>query len=215
MVNREKTARAAERRARRSRQGLWYYLAAIFRLLNIFGWFYNSRSRAERGSKPGQSDPWMSKWRYVSSIHRIFWAIYILPITLVNLVLAAVMAPFWMVFKRLRPSKLKKDDPTSKKMREKVDYEASHEGRDLFAPLGYGPEQVKGFWKGWFHRVWDMYCFVREVIHGSWRQGLQVCGVVVGCCIIYWQAWQLGHDFTNSPVSTARQLHQALDSTLY
>lgn len=184
-------------------RGCLYYTVRAVKCLNCFRLCYNSRSG--RGSKPKPSSRWSKKWGYISGLHRMAYLIYILPVLLLSFVCAALAALPWMMFKRCRPTKDVPEPLSEKrKQREKLDYDSDHPDRDIWAPLGYGSEQGRGVWKGWWHRVWDMYSLVRDMTHAIKRQGLQVCSVIIAVMVIYWQVAQLIHDWTGSPVSPLR-----------
>lgn len=181
-------------------KGCLYYAARAVNCLNCFRLCYNADSG--RGRKPKPSARWIKKWNYISGLHRLSYLIYILPVLLLSLICAALAALPWMLFERCRPIKDTSDSVREKHAeREALDYDSDNPDRDVLAPLGYGSEQGRGAWKGWWHRVWDMYSLVRDMLHAIKRQGLQVCSVVIALAIIYWQVGQLIHDWTGSPVS--------------
>jgi hypothetical protein len=157
----------------------------------------------DKREKPHPTDEFRAKWWYIGRRHRLMYLLYILPLLVITFATAIIVWLPWWLFKSCRPAPpswvLKQ--PRSSKYR-------SHSMRDVFSPLGLGPEGDKGtsIWRGWWLRVWMAYEMVREMWHTARRQGLQVLGVLGAFSVLVMQLEMMVHDWTNSAVSATSNL---------
>ena len=135
------------------------------------------------------------------------WFFYVLPMFGILFVSAVILWLPWTFCKCCRPSgtrngkhiKHTKFDPYRNR-KERVDNVLA-----FLCPIGDGPESE---WNGgtmmfhlWWRRTWGMYQWLREVLHMTDRQGLQVLGVMSGLIILTMQAEMIGHDYMERNVS--------------
>lgn len=180
----------------------------IFRRLDFLGIFsHRQRPLDASGTRHVIPTTFPGKWRYIHPIQRILYLIYIFPLLFILFWLALLLFIPWTFFKSCRPGKM--------------EYQAKNANvkfhRDVCAPIGWGPHGMAkrrisqgeksgstgiSRWKGFWLRVWDMYCLLRECWHMLHRQGLQVVGVFCGGTLAVMQIVRMTMELTGGEVSS-------------
>lgn len=185
-----------------------------YSFLTGFGLFLQSRPLRMRAdgmdeasikrSRPRFHSQFRAKWLWMARRYRLLYILYILPLLIICFALAVVLYLPWRLIPFLRPDTTaikEKDHENRLKSRKRRFKHTAHNDRDVFAPIGYGPEMLTGLWYGFWLRVYLAYEVFSEVFHTVRRQGLQVAGVVSAGTIAFFQVEMVLHDWTNSAVS--------------